>query len=242
MTDRAVLQDLIDARLGGWNAIWESEYRERPEYLESIADLATTPERVGALAPATRALVRLALDAAVSHLHVDGMERAIREALEAGASVQAIFETLMVSATIGVHGMNADILAEVLAERGDPAATEPLGPKQLAIRDEYTRVRGYWRDFLDETLRLAPDFLASYLAFSGAPWRIGMLEPKVREFIYIAFDTSPTHLHLTGLRLHINQALDHGATPEEIVEVMALAGTMGLQSLKVGVPILHRLA
>lgn len=242
MTDPAVLKDLIDNRLGGWNAVWERESRERPEYLESVAGLHQTPERIGALAPSTRALIRLALDAAVSHLHADGMELAMRDALDAGASAQEIFETLMVSATIGVHGMNADVLAEVLAERGHPAASAPLDAAQIAIRDEYTRVRGYWRDFLNDTLRLAPDFLQAYLAFSGAPWRLGVLEPKVREFIYIAFDTSPTHMHLTGLRLHINQALDHGATPEEIVEIMALAGSMGLQSLKVGVPILDRLA
>lgn len=242
MTDPATLRDLVDDRLGGWNAVWESELRERPDYLESIAGLHGAPERIGALAPSTRALIRLALDAAVSHLHAAGMERAMRDAIEAGASVQEIFETLMVSATIGVHGMNADVLAEVLAERGHPSASAPLDADQLEIRDEYARVRGYWRDFLDDTLRFAPDFLRSYLAFSGAPWRDGVLEPKVREFIYIAFDTSPTHMHLTGLRLHIGQALDHGAQPEEIVEVMALAAAMGLQSLTVGVPILARLS
>ncbi|HWL03085.1 MAG TPA: carboxymuconolactone decarboxylase family protein [Microbacteriaceae bacterium] len=242
MTDPAVLKGLIEDRFGGWNAIWEGELRERPEYLEAIARLHAAPERISALTPRIRALIRLALDAAVSHLNADGMERGIREALDAGASVQEVFETLMVSATIGVHGMNADVLAEVLAERGHPAMSAPLTPAQVGIRDEYTRVRGYWRDFLDDTLRLAPDFLESYLAFSGAPWRLGVLEPKVRELIYIAFDTSPTHMHLTGLRLHINQALDHGAAPEEIVEVMALAGSMGLQSLEVGVPILSRLA
>jgi len=237
VTDPAI-RTLIDDRLGGWNAVWERTASERPEFLDAIADLQGAPERIGALSPRVRALIRLALAANVSHLDAPGTERAIHDALEAGASELDVVETLMVAATIGVHGMNADILADVLRERGHPAATAPLTNEQEAIRDEYARVRGYWRDFLDDTLRLAPDYLRAYLAFSGAPWRHGALEPKVREFIYIAFDTSPTHLHLTGLRLHLGQALEHGATPEELVEVMALAGTIGLESLRVGMPAL----
>lgn len=236
--DPGQVRRLAEEHLGGWNAIWAHEFDVHPEYLRAIAELHAVPERAGALDPATRALIRLALDAAVSHLHVDGARRAIREALEAGASSEEIFEVLMVTSTLGVHGMHADALAAVLLERGIPTADAELSDRQRQIRDEYTRVRGYWRDFLDDTLRLAPDFLAAYLDFSGAPWRHGVLAPKVREFIYLAFDASPTHMHLTGLRLHMHNALDHGATPEEIVEIMALAAAMGLQSLEVGVPIL----
>lgn len=236
--DPAKIQRLAEERLGGWNATWERELDAHPEYLRAIVELHDVLQRAGALDPSTRALIRLALDAAVSHLHADGVRRAIREALAAGAGVDEVFEVLMITCTLGVHGMNADVLAEVLAERGQPTADMPLSSDQLEIRDEYTRVRGYWRDFLNDTLRLAPEFLRAYLDFSGAPWRHGVLTPKVREFIYLAFDASPTHMHLTGLRLHMHNALDHGASPEEIVEIMALAAAMGLQTLEVAVPIL----
>lgn len=217
------------------DAVWSGVRERHPAYLDAIAafEAATSGD---ALDPKTNAFVRLALNASVTHLRVPGIQAAIRDAREAGATEEELFEVLLVTCTIGVHGMNADVLADVLAERGVPASA--LSAQQERIRDEYRRVRGYWRDFLDPTLRLAPDFLAAYLDFSGAPWRDGVLEPKVREFLYLAFDTSPLHLHMAGLRVHIDNALGHGATQAEIVAVMALAAGMGLQTLDVAVPLL----
>lgn len=217
------------------DAVWRGVRERHPAYLHAIAafEAATSGD---ALDPKTNAFVRLALNASVTHLRVPGIRAAIRDAREAGATEEELFEVLLVTCTIGVHGMNADVLADVLAERGVPASA--LSVQQEEIRDEYRRVRGYWRDFLDPTLLLAPDFLAAYLDFSGAPWRDGVLEPKVREFLYLAFDTSPLHLHMSGLRVHIDNALGHGATEAEIVAVMALAAGMGLQTLDVAVPLL----
>ena len=61
-------------------------------------------------------------------------------------------------------------------------------------------MRGYWHSSWDDTLQLLPELLAAYLEFSGVPWRGGTLEPKVKEFIYIAFDVAATHLYRTGLK------------------------------------------
>ncbi|MBN9606557.1 MAG: carboxymuconolactone decarboxylase family protein [Actinomycetales bacterium] len=228
----------IEARFGAWNRAWQLAAETTPEYLDASLELDSVAERGGRLSPKVRALVGLVLAAAVTHLSTERMRRRMREALDAGASPEEIIEVLVVAATVGVHGMNADVLAEVLAERGSPEASAELAEHQVRIRDEYVAVRGYWRDFLDETLRLAPEFLETYLEFSGAPWRVGVLEPKVREFLYLAFDTAPTHLHMTGLRIHMNNALDHGASVGEIVEVMALAAAMGLETLERGMPLL----
>ncbi len=231
------LRSSVAAALGTAEEVWSEAVRTRPEYVAAARDLALVPERSGHLTPRVRAFVRLALAAAVTHLSPARMRAAIDEALGAGATRDEVLEVLVVASTLGVHGMNAETLAEVLAERGIPRPAE-LTPRQAGIRAEYTAVRGYWRDFLDPTLELAPDFLEAYLEFSGAPWRHGLLEPRVREFIYLAFDTSPTHLHMAGLRVHMHNALDHGATPEEIVEVMAIAAAMGLESLALGVELL----
>ena len=236
----ADLARALAARLGTREESWAELRATRPVYVRASLALAEVPERSGHLEPKVRAFVRLALEAAVTHLHEDGVRRAILECLEAGATREEVLEVLVVTSTLGVHGMNAEVLAEVLAERGTPVP-DAFTPRQEGIRAEYTRVRGYWRDFLDPTLRLAPDFLEAYLEFSGAPWRHGVLAPKVREFVYLAFDTSPTHLHLAGLRVHIANALEHGATSDEIVEVMAIAAAMGLQSLAVGAAILREL-
>lgn len=235
--DDAEVRRLIALRTGTAEEIWDEALATRPEYVRAALSLAEVPLRMGELDPKTRAFVKLSLEGALTHLRERGMRQAIAEALEAGATRDELIEVLVVASTLAVHGMNPEALEEVLAERGTPVSEE-LSERQEAIRTEYTAVRGYWRDFLDPTLRQAPEFLETYLEFSGAPWRVGVLEPKVREFIYLAFDTSATHLHMAGLRVHIHNALGHGATPGEIVEVMALAAAMGLQTLALGLEIL----
>ena len=43
---------------------------------------------------------------------------------------------------------------------------------------------------------------------------------------------------MSGLRQHIRNALDYGATREEVLEVIELASVIGIHSCTVGVPIL----
>lgn len=217
------------APLPGGRPLGEVLRAIRPDYALAVERLEQAT-RGDALEAKTRAFVRMALNGAVTHLREERLQEAMEQARVAGASEAEILEVLMVICTIGVHGMNAEVLAEVLAERGEPVDTETFSPPQELIRDVYRRTRGYWRDFLNPTLALAPDFLDAYLEFSGAPWRDGVLEPRVRELLYLAFDTSPTHLHMAGLRVHIDNALSHGATVTEIIAVMEMAAGMGLQT------------
>ena len=70
------------------------------------------------------------------------------------------------------------------------------------------------------------------------PWRHGPLPPKVKEFIYIAIDAATTHLYEPGLRQHIQNALRHGATAEEIMEVYELTSVLGIHACTLGVPVL----
>ena len=87
-------------------------------------------------------------------------------------------------------------------------------------------------------LTLDPDFFEAYLGFSSVPWRNGSLEPKLKELIYIAIDASTTHLYEPGLRQHIQNALRHGATAEEIMEVYELTSVLGIHTCTLGVPVL----
>ena len=47
-----------------------------------------------------------------------------------------------------------------------------------------------------------------------------------------------THLYTPGIRRHINGALAEGATIEEIIEVLKLCGTQGVDACELGAPIL----
>lgn len=113
-----------------------------------------------------------------------------------------------------------------------------LTDHKLQLKDDFIRVRGYWNDFWDGLLLLSPDFFETYLRLSSVPWSPGVLPPKVKEFIYIAIDAATTHLYEPGLRVHIQNALRHGATKEEIMEVYQLTSMLGMHTCTMGVPVL----
>ena len=116
---------------------------------------------------------------------------------------------------------------------------EDLDERQKLLKQKFTEERGYWNEkLLGQLLRLDPNFFEAYWNFSSIPWRNGALSPKVKEFIYIAIDASTTHLFEPGLRLHIQNALKHGATKEEIMEVLECVSVLGIHTCAVGVPIL----
>jgi alkylhydroperoxidase/carboxymuconolactone decarboxylase family protein YurZ len=113
-----------------------------------------------------------------------------------------------------------------------------LSPRQKELKAAFIEVRGYWSSFWDGLLFLDPDFFEAFLNFSAVPWRNGLLEPKIKEFIYIAIDASTTHLYEPGLRVHIQNALRYGATQAEIMEVYELVSVLGMHTCTMGVPIL----
>ena len=101
------------------------------------------------------------------------------------------------------------------------------------LKQEFIEKRGYWNEFWEGLLTLDPEFFTAYLKFSSIPWSPGVLEPKVKEFIYIAIDAATTHLYEPGLRIHIENAFKYGATKEEIMEVYQLTSVLGMHTCTV---------
>jgi alkylhydroperoxidase/carboxymuconolactone decarboxylase family protein YurZ len=230
--------EFIDAR-GYWNEFWDSLLELDEDFFEAYTRFSSVPWRQGPLAPKIKELVYIAVDAAATHLYVPGIRQHIRQALEYGATRQEIMEVLELTATLGIHACNigVPILVEELEAKGEPVSRE-LSARQQGIKADFTAKRGYWNPFWDEMLWVDPEFFAAYTEFSSVPWVSGTLEPKVKEFIYTAFDVSATHLYVPGLRQHIRNALAYGATREEVLEVIELASAIGIHSCTVGVPIL----
>lgn len=113
-----------------------------------------------------------------------------------------------------------------------------LTQEQQEAKEEFIRIRGTWSEGWEGILRLDHEFLRAYTTFSAVPWRKTALEAKVKEFIYIAADASATHLYMPGIQQHVQAALDHGATPGEIMEVLELTSTLGIHAANIGVPLL----
>ncbi len=117
--------------------------------------------------------------------------------------------------------------------------TEKGSQKKEMVLSKYLKERGRLSERMQKVMDWDPGFVETFLGLSSYPWKKGVLPPKVKEFIYIAIDASPTHLYEPGIRLHIRRALEQGATKEEILEVLELTVALGIHSCTIGVPILE---
>lgn len=220
-----------------WDATWEFVAQYHPDFVETYGRMRAVPRRKGHLPARLARLAELTVNAAATHLNVAEIEPALRRALAAGATTEEVLECLELAATVGIHAMNIGVplLVEVLEEQGR-TAQEPLGEYQEELRARFTRERGYWHDFWNDMLELDPEMFDAYLDFSTAPWHEGSLSPAEKELIYISYDVAATHLYVPGTKLHIRNALRHGATIGQVLEVMEIASMIGIQGLTATVP------
>ncbi|MDR5698700.1 carboxymuconolactone decarboxylase family protein [Agromyces aerolatus] len=225
---------------GEWTGELQAVLDLDPEFLAAYSRLEGVPARTRVLPEKLQHLIRLAVAANATHLYIKPVRGHIRRALDAGATPAEVMEVLECCATLGIHAMNigVPILAEVLEEAGVRTGPAELDEYQQRLKAEFTEKRGYWHEFWNEILELAPEFFDAYTEFSSVPWVSGTLDPKVKEFIYIAFDTSATHLYTKGLRLHLENAVRYGATAAELIEVMEIAATLGMHGVLEAAPIL----
>jgi len=214
-----------------WQALREAD----PEFFARFAELAEVPRRSTALEPKVKELVYLAVDAAATHMYEPGIREHARRAIELGATREELLEVLELTSTLGIHAstVGVPLLLEALGEREVP----PLDERRAALKADFEAKRGYWHEFWDGLLELDADFFEAYVGFSAHPWEHGVLEPKVKELIYTAFDASATHMYVPGLRQHIENALGYGATPAEVMEVFELASTIGIHGYLAALPI-----
>lgn len=98
--------------------------------------------------------------------------------------------------------------------------------------------RGDWNPLWDQLRSLDPEFMEAYLALRSVPIRGGSLPAKFKELILVAINAATTHLYAPGVRRHMRNALKHGATPDEIVEVIELTTLLGIHSCNLAIPIL----
>lgn len=98
--------------------------------------------------------------------------------------------------------------------------------------------RGDWNPLWDTLREWDPQFMEAYLAFRSVPHASGPLPPKFRELILVAINAATTHLYGPGVRRHIRNALDLGATREEILQTIQLTTVLGIHACNLAVPIL----
>ncbi|KAK3985747.1 AhpD-like protein [Cladorrhinum sp. PSN332] len=231
---------------------WTSLLALSPDFFHAGVSLTSVPRKKSHLSPKNQSLISLAVDSAATHLYVPGIRAHIKSALAQGATIHEVVEVIELTSTLGIHACNIGVplLVEVLKEQGgyEEEITKEFDANQERLKEEFTKKRGYWHVFWEDFLRLDPEFFEAYLEFSGVPWvkevdgkKGGVLEPKIKELVYCAFDAASTHLYVPGLKLHMKNALGYGATPQEILEVLEIATLLSLHTAHVAAPIIQEL-
>lgn len=95
------------------------------------------------------------------------------------------------------------------------------------IKAEFIAQRGYWRPWVDTLLQACPTFVEQYARYAGYPARTGPLSERLVELIYVALDSSSSHLYAPGLQTHMKHALEVGATEADIMDVLHLVAVQG---------------
>jgi len=245
MTDlskrQQAIKDTFIENRGYWSEIWDQVLHLSPDYFEAYTELSSVPWTHGVLEPKVKEFMYIAADASTTHLYNAGTRIHIQNALRLGATVDEVFEVLQLTSVLGIHSciVGVPILLEELAAAG-MGVEDTLDERRLTLKASFTETRGYWAPFLEGLLQLSPEFFEAYLNLSSVPWRTGTLEPKVKEFVYIAIDGATTHLYEPGLRQHIRNAIGHGATKDELMEVLALVTAIGVHTMTDSVPILMK--
>ncbi|WP_137391174.1 carboxymuconolactone decarboxylase family protein [Rhodoligotrophos defluvii] len=240
---RQALKDEFTSARGYWSDLWSDLLEIDPDFFEAYKNFSSAPwKRKGGLDPKIKELIYIAIDTSTTHLYDPGTRIHMRNAIRYGATRDEIMEVLELTSVLGIHACSLGVpilLEEMRATgKGGPLPEGELTPHQEKLKAQFMDVRGYWSPLWDGVLRMSPDFFEAYLEFSGVPWKKGPLEPKVKEFIYIAIDAATTHLYEPGLRIHIRNALNYGATAAEIMEIFELISVLGIHTITSSVPIL----
>ena len=230
---------------GYWNSFWDDVLELDDVFFSAYTKYSSIPTKNNALSPKVREFIYIAIDASTTHLYLPGLKLHMENALSLGATRDEIAEVLELTSVLGIHTctLGVPILIEELRElgRGDEIDDNEFGEYEKGLKSKFIKNRGYWSPVWDDMLKLNPDFFECFVNLSSVPWIAGTLEPKIKEFIYIAIDTATTHLHKEGARIHIRNALKHGATKEEILEVLQCTSILGMHALTEGAPMLRKL-
>ncbi|WP_144150212.1 carboxymuconolactone decarboxylase family protein [Paraburkholderia sp. BCC1885] len=239
--DAQAIRDEFIRVHGAWPPAWESMLRLDAGFVAAYLRFSSVPQRHNHLGDKVRTFIALAADACATQLYAPGVAHHLQRALSFGATRDELMEVLELVSTIGIHTSNVGVpvLLEVLEEEGLRAGPVPLDERRLALKAAFEKNRGYWHPTWEGLLELDPDLFEAYVEFSSVPWKTGVLSPKVKEFMYCAFDASATHLYVPGLKLHMRNALRYGATVGEIMELLEIVSTTGIHGAELGAPLLE---
>lgn len=216
-----------------------------PAIARGFIGLARASAKRGLIEPKYRALLSMSLSASCTHLKEKYTRLHMAEALRLGATREEVCEVLELASVLGIHGFipGVQLLLELMG--GLEAVEAKLTPEQRAraeqAKTKFVAKRDYFGDVWWANCMLSPDFVEAYADYSGTPWETSALPAKIKEFVYITIDLSPTHGDVGGATFHVKNAMENfGATLGEVMEVLEIIGLMGFQTHMLALPILKQ--
>ena len=215
------------AKLREWDPVW----------IDQCLKMSNDPWAGGVLPRKDIELISIAVNAACTNLSAEGTRRHIRGALEAGATREEIMMIIKIASLLSIH--TASLGAPILLEEAKAAGVK-LAPKKPAATPVCDKMKaaGQWNEAWDGFFEIDPAWTEAIIAASLPVYTSGIFTPKLAELLSIAVDASITHMYAPGTRRHIQSALKLGATMEEIMEVLKICVSQGMQASNLGVPIL----
>jgi alkylhydroperoxidase/carboxymuconolactone decarboxylase family protein YurZ len=224
-----------------WAPQWESILRTDCEFLNAYLHLSAVPLTRNHLEDKVKEFIYIAVNASSTHLFGPGIQMHIKAAIELGATRQEVMEVLELTSTVGIHASNVGVplLLEALDEEGIADPRSARDDKHAALKRQFIDEQGYWDATWEALLSVDPMLFEKYAEFSAIPWRSGHLEPKVKELILCALDAAATHLYQPGIKTHMRNALRHGATAGELMEVLEIVSVIGIHGALIATPMLE---
>jgi alkylhydroperoxidase/carboxymuconolactone decarboxylase family protein YurZ len=208
-----------------------------PKSLDAAATFWRVPVTAGSLSPRMVELVLLAMHATATTVNAGAVERHVGRARAAGATPEDILDVLLTIVGVANHALydTVPILEEELAAAGVPEPDSEWPTAEFeAAKSAFVALRGFWNPDRELFARLMPEYSSALDGVATTSWESGSLTAKERELVCIGVDCTVTHVYEIGLRRHIRNAIGHGASRAEILQVFQLAALLGLEGYVIG--------
>lgn len=112
-----------------------------------------------------------------------------------------------------------------------------MDPFRQKVKEEVLSAKrgpfgGWWEDLLDVDPRLLLSVHRHMLAAENGP-----LPKSFRHLILATADSVVTHLYPRGIGVHARIAMDHGATPRQVVEALEISALVSNRGYSIALPL-----
>lgn len=233
-------KEIVIENRGWWTELFDTILELDPQWIATYSEFSAHPGKV--LDPKLKEFIHVAVDAHTSKMFNVGTRFHMKKAFDQGATVDELVEVIELTVSAGIYSTlveGASILSE---EIGHPDADIETEADREKLKSEFEEHFGYWSELWDDVAAMDPEHFSYTINLFAHPFESGPLEPKEKELILLATSITTSHLYSKGARVHIRQAIEHGATREEILGTIQTASVVGQHTTDEAMPILMELA